>query len=55
MAKATTRSGELTVYTALLIVSTLVLVAGVGVLWVANVSQAEAGGSNDGMPFTVVK
>ena len=55
MAKTSTRSAELTVYTAMLIVSALVLVSGVGVLWMSNLAQAEAVNQNDGMPFTVVK
>lgn len=55
MAKTITRSGDMTVYTTLLIVSAIVLLAGIGVLWMSNLSQADAAGVNDGMPFTVVK
>lgn len=54
MAKATTRSSEMTVYTVLLIVSALVLVVGVGVLAMANMAQADAGGVG-GSPFNLVK
>ncbi len=53
--KIANRSGEMTVYTVLLIVATLVLFAGVGALWTANLSQLDAVGQNDGMPFTVVR
>ncbi len=53
--KTANRSGEMTVYTLLLIVSALVLIAGVGVLWTANLAQADAVGKNDGMPFTLVQ
>jgi hypothetical protein len=45
----------MTVYTVLMIVAALVLVAGVGVVWTANLSQLDAAGQNDGMPFTVVR
>lgn len=44
----------MTVYTVLLIVSSLMLLAGVGVLWTANLSQLDAAGKNDGSPFTTI-
>ena len=53
--KTANRSGEMTVYTVLMIVAALVLVAGVGVVWTANLAQLDAAGQNDGMPFTVVR
>jgi hypothetical protein len=54
MAKATTRSSEMNVYTVLLVVASLVLLVGVGVLAVSNMSQAETGGQ-PGSPLNVVK
>jgi hypothetical protein len=54
MAKATTRSSEMNVYTVLLVVASLVLLVGVGVLAVSNMSQAEAGGQ-PGSPLNIVK
>lgn len=54
MAKATTRSSEMNVYTVLLVVASLVLLMGVGVLAVANMQQAEVGGQ-PGSPITVLK
>ena len=53
--KTANRSGEMTVYTVLMIVAALVLVAGVGVVWTATLAQLDAAGQNDGMPFTVVR
>lgn len=54
MAKAATRSSEMNVYTVMLIVASLVLLAGVIVLAVANMKQADAGGQ-PGSPFTVIR
>ena len=54
MAKATTRSSEMNVYTVLLVVASLVLLVGVGVLAMSNMKQAESGGQA-GSPLTVVK
>jgi hypothetical protein len=48
------QGGDMTVYTVLLIVSSLVLLAGVGVLWTANLSQLDKAGKNDGSPFTTI-
>jgi hypothetical protein len=45
----------MTVYTALLVVTAIVLLGGIGVLWASNVSQLEAAGQMDGMPFTAVR
>ena len=39
--KTANRSGEMTVYTVLMIVAALVLVAGVGVVWTANLAQLD--------------
>jgi hypothetical protein len=50
-----TRGGDMTVYTVLMIVSSLVLLGGIGVLWTSNLAQLDAAGQNDGMPFTVVR
>ncbi len=59
MAKTTSKSrstgGDMTVYTVLLVVSALVLVGGIGVLWISNVGQLEAAGQSDGMPFSVIR
>jgi hypothetical protein len=59
MAKTNTKArpvgGDMTVYTALLVVTAIVLLGGIGVLWASNVSQLEAAGQMDGMPFTVVR
>ncbi|MEY3027718.1 MAG: hypothetical protein RL136_86 [Planctomycetota bacterium] len=57
MAKSTTRSsrsGDMTVYTALLFVAFLVLAAGVTVVTLSNLSQAEADGQS-GSPFALVR
>ncbi len=54
MAKATTRSSEMTVYTVLLVVSALVLVVGLAVVAMANMEQAKTSG-NPGSPLTVVR
>ncbi|MFM7133545.1 MAG: hypothetical protein ACKO0W_04430 [Planctomycetota bacterium] len=54
MARTTSRGGDMNVYTALLFVTTLVLLAGVGVLALANMKQAEAGGQA-ASPFTVIR
>jgi len=54
MAKATTRSSEMTVYTALLIVSSIVLLSGIVVIALANMKQADVGGQ-PGSPFTVLR
>ena len=54
MAKATTRSSEMNVYTELLVVAALVLITGVGVLVMANMKQAETGGQ-PGSPLTIIK
>lgn len=53
--KVRTTTGDMTVYTVLLVVSALVLAGGVGVLWVSNVGQLEAAGQSDGMPFSVIR
>jgi hypothetical protein len=59
MAKTHTKArpvgGDMTVYTALLVVTAIVLLGGIGVLWASNVSQLETAGQMDGMPFTVVR
>jgi hypothetical protein len=59
MAKTNTKArpvgGDMTVYTALLVVTAIVLLGGIGVLWASNVSQLEAAGQMDGMPFTAVR
>ena len=59
MAKTNTKArpvgGDMTVFTALLVVTAIVLLGGIGVLWASNVSQLEAAGQMDGMPFTVVR
>jgi hypothetical protein len=49
-----TRSGELNVYTALLVVAALVLGAGVTVLSLSNMKQAEAGGQ-PGSPLNIIR
>ncbi len=49
-----TRRGEMGVYTALLVVAALVLGAGVTVLSLANMKQAEAGGQ-PGSPLNVIR
>lgn len=57
MAKTTTRSsrsGDMNVYTALLVVAALVLAAGVTVLSMSNMKQAEAGGQ-PGSPLNVIR
>lgn len=54
MAKVTTRSGEMNVYTVLLVVSAITLLVGVGVLLTANLQQANAAGA-ESSPFTVIK
>jgi len=54
MAKATTRSSEMNVYSALLVVSALVLLLGTVVLVAANMKQAETAGQ-PGSPITVVR
>jgi glycerol uptake facilitator-like aquaporin len=54
MAKATTRSSEMNVYTALMVVTALLLIVGVGVLVMSNMKQAETG-NQPGSPLTVVK
>ena len=54
MAKATTRSSEMNVYTALLVVSALVLLFGTIVVTMANMSQSETAGQ-PGSPITVIR
>ena len=54
MAKATTRSSEMNVYTVMLVVSALVLLVGVGIVAMANMQQAETGGQ-PGSPISVIK
>jgi hypothetical protein len=49
-----TRSGDMNVYTALLFVAVLVLGAGVTVVTLANLSQAESDGQA-GSPFALVR
>lgn len=49
-----TRRGELNVYTALLVVAALVLGAGVTVLSLSNMKQAEAGGQ-PGSPLNIIR
>jgi hypothetical protein len=52
--KTVTRSGDMNVYTALLVVAALVLAVGVAVLASANMGQADAGG-NPGSPLNIVR
>jgi hypothetical protein len=54
MAKATTRSSEMNVYSVLLVVSALVLLLGTVVLVATNMKQAETAGQ-PGSPITVVR
>lgn len=49
-----TRSGDMNVYTALLVVAALVLATGVTVLSMSNMKQAEAGGQ-PGSPLNVIR
>jgi hypothetical protein len=49
-----TRSGDMNVYTALLFIAVLVLGAGVTVVTLANLSQAESDGQA-GSPFALVR
>jgi hypothetical protein len=46
MAKTNTKArpvgGDMTVYTALLVVTAIVLLGGIGVLWASNVSRLQA-------------
>ncbi|MFM1822915.1 MAG: hypothetical protein RI967_1181 [Planctomycetota bacterium] len=52
--KSVTRSGEINVYTAMLVVAALMLAVGAAVLASANMGQAEAGG-NPGSPLNVIR
>ena len=52
--KSVTKSGEITVYTAMLVVAALMLAVGAAVLASANMGQAEAGG-NPGSPLNVIR
>lgn len=54
MARANTRSPEITVYTALVVLSALVLAGGVLLLTMKNMEQAETGGV-PGSPINLVK
>jgi len=54
MAKLTTRSSEMTVYTVLLVVSALVLVVGLAVVAMSNMDQAKTAGT-PGSPMTIVR
>ncbi|MCE2881792.1 MAG: hypothetical protein LW636_05480 [Planctomycetaceae bacterium] len=54
MARTNTRAPELNVYTALVVVTALVLLGGVLLLSMKNMEQAEAGGV-PGSPLNLVK
>ncbi|RLS89243.1 MAG: hypothetical protein DWI09_04490 [Planctomycetota bacterium] len=51
---AGTRRGEMSVYTALLVIAALILGAGVTVLCLSNMKQAESGGQ-PGSPLNLIR